>query len=196
MTDVQIQNQTSNFNTSKKEFENRYDDKALRILCVKNIPKETKENELLDLFKPFGTIESINLKVNKNVGPYAIYAHVLFSAPEEAKRCLKQMNGKILKGRALRIDFKRYNNKLDDDENSNFKNYNNNNNSNNNNNNNGNGNNNKYHRKINRNNQFYNNRHTNNNKRPPRNDGPLTGDNNNLHDTETKNFRDYEVNLK
>ncbi|CRG94652.1 RNA-binding protein, putative [Plasmodium gallinaceum] len=162
MTDIQIQNQTSNLNASKKEFENRYDDKALRNLCVKNIPKETKENELLDLFKQFGSIESIKLKVNKNVGPYAIYAYVLFSTPEEAKRCLKQMNGKILKGRALRIDFKRYNNKNNDDECNIFNNYNNNNN-------NGNNNNNKYHRK----------------------DGSLNDDNNNTNDSET-NFRDYE----
>ncbi|GAB68129.1 RNA binding protein [Plasmodium cynomolgi strain B] len=95
MTDVQIQNQTS-LSTSKKEFESRYDERALRILCVKNISKETKESELLDIFKQFGSIESINLKVNTSIGPYAIYAHVLFSAPEEAKRCLKQMNGKFL----------------------------------------------------------------------------------------------------
>ncbi|CRH01469.1 RNA-binding protein, putative [Plasmodium relictum] len=186
MTDIQIQNQTSNLNTSKKEFENRYDDKALRNLCVKNIPKETKENELLDLFKQFGSIESIKLKVNKNVGPYAIYAYVLFSTPEEAKRCLKQMNGKILKGRALRIDFKRYNNKNDDDESNIFNNYNNNNNNGNNNSSN------KYHRKINRNNQFHNNRYPNNNKRIGRNDVSLNDDNNNVNDSETNNFRDYE----
>ncbi|SBT43271.1 hypothetical protein, conserved [Plasmodium ovale wallikeri] len=235
MTDIQIQNQTSNLTASKKEFENRYDDKALRILCVKNISKETKENELMDLFKQFGSIESINLKVNKNVGPYAIYAHVLFSAPDEAKRCLKQMNGKILsnynnskivytvfisplplppttlcvptyllgstvhlhspvfsffnpfvlyipgKGRALRIDFKRYNNKIDDDgdnisgniggsasgaTNGNVSN-----------NlgpnpNNSNSNNSKYSRKMNKNNQFYNNRYINNNKRAVRNVRP------------------------
>lgn len=96
MTDIQIQNQNNNLGTNKKEFDHRFDDKPLRILCVKNIPKETTENELLELFKPFGSIENINLKVNKNVGPYAIYAHVYFSSPEEAKRCLKQMNGKIL----------------------------------------------------------------------------------------------------
>ncbi|SBS97151.1 hypothetical protein, conserved [Plasmodium ovale curtisi] len=202
MTDIQIQNQTSNLTASKKEFENRYDDKALRILCVKNISKETKENELMDLFKQFGSIESINLKVNKNVGPYAIYAHVLFSAPDEAKRCLKQMNGKILKGRALRIDFKRYNNKIDDDGdnisgniggsasgaiNGNVSN------SLGPNPNNSNSNNSKYSRKMNKNNQFYNNRYINNNKRTVRNEGTPIDEHNNTYDSEANNFRDFEM---
>ncbi|SOV19325.1 RNA-binding protein, putative [Plasmodium gaboni] len=180
MTDIQIQNQTSNFNTSKKEFENRFDDKALRNLCVKNIPKETKENELFEIFQPFGLIESIKLKVNKNVGPYAIYAHVLFSTPEEAKRCLKQMNGKILNGRALRIDYKRKKNPGDNPENNNFNNYNNN----------------KFHRKINRTNQFHNNRYNNNNnnKRNIRNtnDGLMNDDINSQYDSENSNLIDYE----
>ncbi|SOV83312.1 RNA-binding protein, putative [Plasmodium sp. gorilla clade G3] len=177
MTDIQIQNQTSNFNTSKKEFENRFDDKALRNLCVKNIPKETKENELLEIFQPFGLIESIKLKVNKNVGPYAIYAHVLFSTPEEAKRCLKQMNGKILNGRALRIDYKRKKNPGDNPENNNFNNYNNN----------------KFNKKINRTNQFHNNRY-NNNKRNIRNtnDGIMNDDINSQYESENSNLIDYE----
>ncbi|GAW82630.1 hypothetical protein, conserved [Plasmodium gonderi] len=207
MTDVQMQNQTSSLNTSKKDYENRYDDKAPRTLCVKNISKETKESELLDLFKKFGSIESINLKVNKNIGPYAIYAHVLFSAPEEAKRCLKQMNGKILNGRALRIDFKRNNNKIvddnDDDGNSNVNNYQYMNSNNNSGNNNGSiksnvnyanvaMSNNKFHRKINRNNHFYNHRYSNNNKRMARNDGTLNEDNINPYDSETIKFREHE----
>ncbi|EUD69469.1 hypothetical protein C922_00332 [Plasmodium inui San Antonio 1] len=189
MTDVQIQNQTS-LNTSKKQFESRYDERALRILCVKNISKETRESELLDLFKQFGSIESINLKVNSSIGPYAVYAHVLFSAPEEAKRCLKQMNGKFLNGRALRIDFKRYNNKVDDDsdedESDFFNNYpylgsNN-----------DNGGSNKFNRKINRNKQLYNNRYPNNNKRMARNDGILNDDSVNPYDSEASGFREHE----
>ncbi|CXI89820.1 RNA-binding protein, putative [Plasmodium berghei] len=193
MTDIQIQNQNNNLGTNKKEFDHRFDDKPLRILCVKNIPKETTENELLELFKPFGSIENINLKVNKNVGPYAIYAHVYFSSPEEAKRCLKQMNGKILNGRALRIDYKKNHAKLGDGEEDN-NNYNNmgNNNLNNNN---------KFHKKTNRtnqvyNNQLYNNRYVNNNKRPMRN-GFIIGDGLiNQHETDINYSREYEPNKR
>ncbi|KEG04524.1 hypothetical protein YYE_00099 [Plasmodium vinckei vinckei] len=195
MTDIQIQNQNNNLATNKKEFDHRFDDKPLRILCVKNIPKETTENELLELFKPFGSIENINLKVNKNVGPYAIFAHVYFSTPEEAKRCLKQMNGKILKGRALRIDYKKNNTKLGEGEEDN-----NNNNYYNNMTNNPNNNNNKFHKKPNRTNQFYNNQLYNNrypnNKRPMRS-GFATGDGStNQHDTDTNYSREYEPNKR
>ncbi|KJP85954.1 hypothetical protein AK88_04429 [Plasmodium fragile] len=206
MTDVQIQNQTS-LNTSKKEFESRYDERGLRILCVKNISKETKESELLDLFKKFGSIESINLKVNTSIGPYAIYAHVLFSTPEEAKRCLKQMNGKFLNGRALRIYFKKYNNKVGDDNDKhesgivyNYPYQDSNNNSGNNNggmNTNANMTNpangsNKFNRKNNRNNQFHNNRYQNNNKRMARNDGILNDGSVNPYDSEATGFREHE----
>ncbi|SCM09340.1 RNA-binding protein, putative [Plasmodium chabaudi adami] len=194
MTDIQIQNQNNNLATNKKEFDHRFDDKPLRILCVKNIPKETTENELLELFKPFGSIENINLKVNKNVGPYAIYAHVYFSTPEEAKRCLKQMNGKILKGRALRIDYKKNNTKLGEGEEDNNNNNNYNNMPNNPNNNN------KFHKKPNRTNQFYNNQLYNNrypnNKRPMRN-GFTTGDGStSQHDPDTNYSREYEPNKR
>ncbi|ANQ10192.1 Uncharacterized protein PCOAH_00046620 [Plasmodium coatneyi] len=214
MTDVQIQNQTS-LNTSKKEFESRYDERGLRILCVKNISKETKESELLDLFQKFGSIESISLKVNTSIGPYAIYAHVLFSAPEEAKRCLKQMNGKFLNGRALRIYFERYNNNNnnnntnnnnkvndvnDEDESGVSNNYpyldGNNNSSNNNGSHNANmagaANGNKFNRNINRNNQFYNKRYPSNSKRTVRNDGILNNDSVNPYDPGATGFREYE----
>lgn len=116
MTDIRAQYDTStNFTTTKKEHENEIDESVYRKLCVKNVATDTTEQELLEVFTKFGSVENIKLKINTNVGPYAKYAVVLFSTHKEAKNCFDRVNGFVLNGRPLRIDLQKYTGQIEEE---------------------------------------------------------------------------------
>lgn len=116
MTDIRAQHDSStSFTNTKKEFESEIDESLFRKLCVKNVATDTTEQELLEVFTKFGSVENIKLRVNTNVGPYAKYAVVLFSTHKEAKNCFDRVNGYILNGRPLRIDLQKYTGQLEEE---------------------------------------------------------------------------------
>lgn len=116
MTDIRAQYDTStNFTSTKKEYESEVDESVFRKLCVKNVATDTTEQELLEVFTKFGSVENIKLRVNTNIGPYAKYAVVLFSTHKEAKNCFDRVNGYVLNGRPLRIDLQKYTGQIEEE---------------------------------------------------------------------------------
>ena len=61
-----------------------------------------KENDLRALFEPFGTVISIHMK-GKEQKKNLSYAFIKFESRECAENALREINGQIFKGRALKI---------------------------------------------------------------------------------------------
>lgn len=62
-------------------------------LFVKNLPKDTDENKLRDLFKDFGEIESIYVQRDES-NNLKDYGYVSFKNPEDAEKAQEAMNKK------------------------------------------------------------------------------------------------------
>ncbi|CAL1282323.1 unnamed protein product [Larinioides sclopetarius] len=79
-------------------------------LFIKNLPKDMDENELRDLFKKFGAIQSVRVATDsaqKSKG----YGFVCFHSEIMAAKAQKQMNGLSYKSKILEVSF--YKKKLD-----------------------------------------------------------------------------------
>jgi polyadenylate-binding protein len=73
-------------------------------LLVKNIAEEINQQELSEVFRPFGKILSLKLETNKNTKKSKGYAYIQFETEEEAANALKTLNGTELNGKKLEID--------------------------------------------------------------------------------------------
>ncbi|GFQ65610.1 polyadenylate-binding protein 4-like [Trichonephila clavata] len=79
-------------------------------LFIKNLPKDLFEDELSNLFKKFGAIQSVKVatdKAHKSKG----YGFVCFYNEKVAAKARDQMNGVSYKSKILEVDFYRNNNK-------------------------------------------------------------------------------------
>lgn len=70
-------------------------------LFVGNLPYETTEDELRELFSQYGTVQEVFAPRQKG------YAFVTFENEEDAAKALEAMKDYELKGRKLNIDFAR-----------------------------------------------------------------------------------------
>ncbi|XP_005880891.2 PREDICTED: polyadenylate-binding protein 1 [Myotis brandtii] len=75
-------------------------------LYVKNLAESIDDERLLKMFAPFGTITSAKVMVKG--GRRKGFGFVCFSSPEEAKKAVAEMHGKVLSGRRLYVSFARY----------------------------------------------------------------------------------------
>jgi RNA recognition motif-containing protein len=72
-------------------------------LFVKNLAPETTSGEFFDLFKEFGDIHSIKLKLGED-GKCLGYGYVMFNSSEDAKKAKEKINGQIFKEKELMIE--------------------------------------------------------------------------------------------
>jgi RNA recognition motif-containing protein len=75
-----------------------------RKLYVGNLPYQTGENELQDLFAAHGTIESVRVMRDMATGRARGFAFVEMSTDEEASAAATALNGHQLEGRALAVN--------------------------------------------------------------------------------------------
>ncbi|URE38767.1 Polyadenylate-binding protein [Musa troglodytarum] len=71
-------------------------------LYLKNLDDSVGDDELKELFSDFGTITSCKIMRNPD-GMSKGFGFVAFSAPEEANRALKDMKGKMVRGKPLYV---------------------------------------------------------------------------------------------
>ena len=71
-----------------------------RTLYIGNLSLYCSEQELAQLFLPFGTIESVLIKKSTNGG--VSYAFLKYQTRVSAEHALQQMNGVLVHGRQLR----------------------------------------------------------------------------------------------
>ena len=73
-------------------------------LYVGNLPYETSESDLQDLFAAAGTVESINVMRDKMTGRARGFAFVEMATEEEAQSAITQFNERSFGGRTLTVN--------------------------------------------------------------------------------------------
>jgi cold-inducible RNA-binding protein len=75
-----------------------------RKLYVGNLPYETGETELQDLFARAGTVETVRVMRDMATGRARGFAFVEMSTEDEAQRAITELNGHPLGGRGLTVN--------------------------------------------------------------------------------------------
>ena len=75
-----------------------------RKLYVGNLPYSADQQTLQDTFSKCGTVESVNLIMNRDTGQSKGFAFVEMSSRGEAQRAIQEINGSSLDGRALTVN--------------------------------------------------------------------------------------------
>ena len=73
-------------------------------LFVGNLSFDTTENNLQDTFAAHGTVQEVNLMMDRESGRPRGFGFVTMSTPEEAQAAIDGLNGKSIDGRALTVN--------------------------------------------------------------------------------------------
>ena len=76
-------------------------------LFVGNLTFDTTENDLQDLFAPFGTVNEANLLMDRMTNRSRGFGFVTMSSDDEAQKAIAGLNGKDIGGRALTVNVAR-----------------------------------------------------------------------------------------
>ena len=75
------------------------------IVFVSNLHQEISEDDVQDKFSDFGAIKNIHLNLDRQSGYVKGYALIEYERQEEARRAVNEMNGQIILGQAVLVDF-------------------------------------------------------------------------------------------
>jgi cold-inducible RNA-binding protein len=75
-----------------------------RKLYVGNLPFETSETDLQDLFASSGTVESVNLVRDRETGRARGFAFVEMATEEDAQKAISQLHERSFGGRNLTVN--------------------------------------------------------------------------------------------
>lgn len=89
-------------NSEANATNNHHTSAPFHRLYVGNIHFSITENELQNVFEPFGELEFVQLQKDEN-GRSRGYGFVQFRDPNQAREALEKMNGLDLAGRAIRV---------------------------------------------------------------------------------------------
>jgi cold-inducible RNA-binding protein len=73
-------------------------------LYVGNLPFNTTENELQELFSQAGPVQEVMLMQDKFTGKSRGFAFVTMGSDADAQKAVAEINGKTLEGRALTVN--------------------------------------------------------------------------------------------
>jgi cold-inducible RNA-binding protein len=73
-------------------------------LYVGNLPYDTSEDDLRELFAPYGNPESVTIVTDRDTGRSRGFGFVEFSDDAQAKAAMGALNGKDMGGRALTVN--------------------------------------------------------------------------------------------
>lgn len=73
-------------------------------LYVGNLSYDTTENDLQDLFSPFGPVTEVNLVTDRMSGRSRGFAFVTMASPEGAQAAIQGLAGQQLGGRAITVN--------------------------------------------------------------------------------------------
>jgi cold-inducible RNA-binding protein len=73
-------------------------------LYVGNLPFNTTENELQEMFSQAGAVQEVMLMQDKFTGKSRGFAFVTMSSEQEAQKAIAELNGKTIEGRALTVN--------------------------------------------------------------------------------------------
>ena len=73
-------------------------------LYVGNLPHSLTEQDLTDLFSPYGNIKEAKLIVDRDTGKSRGFGFVEMESKEEALKAIKELNGKDVEGREIIVN--------------------------------------------------------------------------------------------
>jgi cold-inducible RNA-binding protein len=73
-------------------------------LYVGNLPFNTTENELQELFSQAGAVQEVTLMQDRFTGKSRGFAFVTMSSDEEAQNAISKLNGQAIEGRPLTVN--------------------------------------------------------------------------------------------
>jgi cold-inducible RNA-binding protein len=73
-------------------------------LYVGNLPFNTTENELQELFSQAGPVQEVMLMQDKFTGKSRGFAFVTMGSDADAQKAIAEINGKTIEGRALTVN--------------------------------------------------------------------------------------------
>ena len=76
----------------------------MRKLYVGNLPYDTAETQLQDLFAQAGTVETVSVVRDRDTGRARGFAFVEMGSDEDAQKAINQLNSYELGGRALTVN--------------------------------------------------------------------------------------------
>jgi RNA recognition motif-containing protein len=94
-----------NLKPSYSRVQKSVDKKEIRMnIYVGNVSYNVSETDLRSSFEAFGQVASLNLMKDKYSGRSRGFAFVEMPDKAEGESVIRQMNGKDLKGRTLKVD--------------------------------------------------------------------------------------------
>lgn len=72
-------------------------------IIIRNLSRETTEEELLELFKPFGMVQSCDLVMDAVTGKSKGFGFANLPRAHEAKAAIKALNGTNVGGSTIRV---------------------------------------------------------------------------------------------
>jgi RNA recognition motif-containing protein len=72
-------------------------------LLVRNLSRDTTEEEIKSLFEEYGTVQSCDLVLDKDTGASKGFAFVEMPKAGEAKAAIKNLNNKDVAGSKIRV---------------------------------------------------------------------------------------------
>lgn len=73
-------------------------------LFVGNLAYQVTENDLQDMFSPYGTVMEVNLMLDRMTGRSRGFAFVTMASKEEAEAAIQALHGSSVEGRNLTVN--------------------------------------------------------------------------------------------
>ena len=73
-------------------------------IYVGNLPYEVNDQDLKDIFAPFGEVDSARVVMDRDTGRAKGFGFVEMKDSEQAQAAIKGLNGKDLKGRPMTVN--------------------------------------------------------------------------------------------
>jgi RNA recognition motif-containing protein len=76
----------------------------VKKLYVGNLSFDVTQNQLQDMFAPYGSVQSAQLISDRETGRSKGFGFVEMSSDKEAEAAISGMNGQMIEGRALTVN--------------------------------------------------------------------------------------------
>jgi RNA recognition motif-containing protein len=79
-------------------------DKMETRLYIGNMPQEMTEQDLRTMFSEAGTVESVDVVMDRRIGKPRGFAFVTMNSLDEAEKAILMFNAKDINGRTLKVN--------------------------------------------------------------------------------------------
>lgn len=81
------------------------DKQPTKTVYVGNLPYEMTDVDLNKLFREIPEVGEVRVSVDRRTGQLRGFVHVEFKDIKDARRCVELLDGRVIMGRRLRIDY-------------------------------------------------------------------------------------------